>query len=347
MLRSLFNNIFAVNRSLLASASKFNHCSTICPYRKGVLLAWYSGTNECQNDQSVHVISIEGSQQSEPLRIGDCTGNPVLVPAQEDAVLLWSKFEDNGRLLRLADRWKTCSLWVQKIGVRKGQVRLLGEPKQIAEPHQHLLGRCNPLIHNGTVLLPLYDEVERTCVIFEGQDLTYTEVSRYGTDIIQPTLWHRDGKIGSLARNFTRHQKRSYFCESMDGRSWSEPTTARIWNLNNSIHVLNWNGEEVVLWNDTNGRFRKNLTIGVLKYEKDELGFLRVAAEPIEVVGADHGSYPSMCVDNNGDLNFSFTNSIRQIEYHVWNYKFFRERRDNSARRRASSTKRRSKLKES
>lgn len=331
MFRWLSNNIFTVNRYLQISASKFNHCSTVCPNHKGVLLAWYSGAGECHNNQSVYVISIEGSQQSEPLRIGDCTGNPVLIPAKNDAILLWSQFEDNGKVQQLADRWKTCSLWVQKIGVRRGKVHLLGERNKITEPSQHLLGRCNPIIHNGSTILPLYDEVERTCVIFEGNDLEYTETSRYGTDIIQPTLWYKDNKIRSLARNFTQHNKKSYFCESIDGRSWSEPTSTCLWNLNNSIHVVNWNGEEIVLWNDTDGRYRKNLTIGVLKYETDEMGFLRVGAEPIEIVGAARGSYPSMCVDNDGNLNFSFTNESKQIEHHVWNHKFFRTRRNNPA----------------
>ena len=339
MLRWL-SNIFAVNRSLLVSASKFNHCSTVCPYQHGILLAWYSGSGECRDDQSVHVVSIEGSQQSKPLRIGDCTGNPVLVPAKKDAILLWSKFEDNGKISRLADRWKTCSLWTQKIGVRCGEVCLLGKPHKIAGPEQHLLGRCNPLTHNGSILLPLYDEVERTCVIFEGEDLCYTEVGRYGTNIIQPTLWLRDNRICSLARNFTQHNKRSFFCESIDGKSWSQPTMTRLWNLNNSVHVVKWNNEDIVLWNDTDGRLRKNLTIGVLKYEVDELGFLHITAEPIEVVGVEYGAYPSMCIDADDNLNFSFTNNAKQIEYHVWNYKSFRARRNNPAWRAGGVTDR-------
>lgn len=336
-----FRNLFAVSNSLLVSTSfKFNHCSTVCPYHNGVLLAWYSGTGECCDDQSVYIIFIDGLQQSEPLRIGDCTGNPVLIPAKDGgAIILWSKFEDKsyapmGKILRLADRWKYCSLWVQRVAVENGKVHLQEKPKRIAGPEQHLLGRCNPLIHNGSVLLPLYDEVERSCVIFEGKldnILDYVEIGRYGTDVIQPTLWCKGDKIGSLARNFSTHDDNpilSKFCESASGRNWSQPTLSNIWNLNNSLHVVKWYDDIIILWNDTNGRFRKNLTLGVLKCETDDLGFL-VYAEPVEVVGAKYGAYPSMCIGNNGDLNFSFTNISKQIEYHVWNHKFFRERRNN------------------
>jgi hypothetical protein len=296
------------------------------------MLAWYAGSGECQNDQSVHVVFIDGLNITPSLRIGDCTGNPVLVPNGKDAVLLWSKFEDNGRYARLADRWKTCSLWMQEIGVRAGEVTLLYEPNRIAGPEQHLLGRCNPLLIGDTVILPLYDEVRRECVIFKGSGTEYQEIGRFGNDMIQPTLWERDGKIRALSRNFGSHHKRSRYCESIGG-SWTEATSSSLWNLNNSLQVTTWNDEDVVLWNDTNGRWRKNMTIGVLKYGEDDLGFMRVAAEPVEVVGAQHGSYPSMCVDYDGNLNFSFTNAAREISYHVWNAKTFRQRRDYSTRR--------------
>lgn len=347
MMRWLSNNIFAVNRTLRVSASKFNHCSSVCPLHKGTknprgtLLAWYSGSGECHDDQSVHVVFIDGSTMTEPLRVGDCTGNPVLVPAEEDAVLLWSKFEDNNQIRRLVDRWKYCSIWVQRIGVRDGGVHLLGTPAQIAGPDQHLLGRCNPLVHDGRVILPLYDEVARECVIFEGEDLHYAETERFGTNMIQPTIWSKGARVCALARNFGANAgKKSRYCESLNGKNWSQPTQSRLWNINNSVQVTTWNGNDVVLWNDTNGRWRRNLTLGVLQYKNDGPGFDWVEAEPVEVVGVQHGSYPSMCVDYDGNLNFSFTNAAREIEYHVWNDKTFRQRRSYSARRTGTRNRR-------
>ena len=112
MFQRLTNNMFAVNRSLQISASSFNHCSTVCPHHDGALVAWYSGSGECRDDQSVHVVFIDKlNNQFEPIRIGDCTGNPVLWAQGNEAVLLWSKFEDTGDVRRIVDRWKYCSLW--------------------------------------------------------------------------------------------------------------------------------------------------------------------------------------------------------------------------------------------
>lgn len=341
MIRWLSNNIFAVERSLRVFASKFNHCSSVCPIGspRGTMLAWYSGSGECQNDQSVHVVFIDGSNVTASLRIGDCTGNPVLVPNGENAVLLWSKFEDTGQYRRLADRWKTCSLWMQEIGVQAGEVTLLYEPNRIAGPEQHLLGRCNPLVVDDTIMLPLYDEVDRKCVIFQGEGTQYSEVGRFGLDMIQPTIWKRDGKICSLSRNFGSHQKRSRYCESIGG-CWTEATSSSLWNLNSSLQVTTWNEEDIVLWNDTNGRWRKNMTIGVMEYGEDsDLGFMKITAEPITVMGVQHGSYPSMCVDLDGNLNFSFTNAAKEIEYHVWNAKAFKRRRDNPVRQRTRTSR--------
>ena len=338
-MRWLSNSMFAVKRSLQVSALGFNHCSSVCALKspRRTLLAWYSGSGECQNDQSVYVISIDGLSSSKPLRIGNCTGNPVLIPTTggKDAILLWSKFEDNDRYANLASRWKTCSLWTQAIGIRNDKITLLYEPECIAGPERHLLGRCNPLIYNGSILLPLYDEVNRKCVIFQD----FKEIGQFGENMIQPTIWRKGNKICSLSRNFGSQAKKSQYCESTSGGiTWTNPTSSDLWNLNNSVQVVSWHGEDVVLWNDTEGKQRKFMTLGVLEYKEGSFGFMEMTAKPIEVVGLQHGSYPSMCVDYDGNLNFSFTNAARKIEYHVWNYKTFKQKRDNPPRRAGTGT---------
>jgi len=333
----------------------FNHCSSVCPYDRGVLLAWYSGVGECQDDQSVHVIFIQESVKSEPLRIGNGTGNPVFIPGEtkDSAILLWSQFEDDGLNRRLVDRWKTCSLWMQEIKFLDNVERpiRIGEAQKIAEPEQHLLGRCNPIQDGDSNLLPLYDEVTRECVIFKGSGLNYKEVSRYGTDMIQPTLWKKNGfssfssfsspLICSLSRNFPGPQsdsrtrsKNSFFCEGMAGESWSQPTKTSIPNINNSLHVVLWNKENIILWNDTIEPYRRRMTLGVLTIEPDECGFSNIVVERIAVVGDvtddGYGAYPSACVDYYGNLHFSFTNRSKRIEHHTWNYKHFDDVRRNA-----------------
>src|SRR5262245_36947564 len=105
-------DIFVPNQTLELAASTFNHCSSICPFREGTLLAWYSGEEECYDDQSVYLLFIGKTGASSPLRLGDKTGNPVLWRDGERAFLLWSRFEDYGELKTLVDRWKYCSVWL-------------------------------------------------------------------------------------------------------------------------------------------------------------------------------------------------------------------------------------------
>jgi hypothetical protein len=338
MFRSVLNNMFAKNKSLQISASRFNHCSTVCQHKGGVLIAWYSGSGECKDDQSVHVIFINGSKKSEVLRIGDCTGNPVLWSNGDEAVLLWSKFEDTGDMKRLVDRWKHCSLWIQRLTL-KDEIELLGTPERLVTSDEHLLGRCSPIeSKNGYLLLPLYDEVTGECVIFGGAGTFLHEQSRFGDEMIQPTLWENteDGKtkICSLSRNFGGQMQYSRFCESSDnGFSWTVPIPSTLFNINNSVHVVKWGNENMVLWNDTGGRYRRNMTLGVLEspIQHDPNGLKEVRATPLAVVGPAHGSYPSMCVDSGGNLNFTFTNADRTIDHTIWSPKEFRNRRRDSS----------------
>ena len=335
------NNMFAVNRSFQISASQFNHCSTVCPHGNGVFVAWYSGSGECRDDQSVHIVFIDGPTKSETIRIGDCTGNPVLWAHGNDAILLWSKFEKHDDIRSLVDRWKYCSLWIQRLVYDNG-IELLGDPIQIAESDQHLLGRCCPIHTQNGYLLPLYDELKGECVIFAGSGLQFEEHSRFGYKMIQPTLWEHtvDGetKLCALSRNFGSRAKQSFLCESTNGGvTWSDPVPSNLANINNSLHVVHWNKEDVVLWNDTYGPHRDKMTLGVLNEWIPHPGFQEVRVLPVRIVGPRYGAYPSMCVDAAGNLNFTFTNANRTIDYHVWNSKFFRSQRKDSPTRHRSS----------
>ena len=171
----MFNSIFAVSYrkeiEVSQSHSLFHHCSTVCPYKDGVVLAFYSGTGECQDDQGVYVTYFKNNNYADLLKIGDKTGNPVLFSSANHCFLIWSKFEDTGPLRSIVDRWKHCSLWIQKIDVADG-ITLVGQPHQISSPQDHLLGRCLPICianqalyqqtqHTSDYLLPLYDEVAR------------------------------------------------------------------------------------------------------------------------------------------------------------------------------------------
>ena len=318
MLKRLFHNWFDKSRRIEIKAGNFNHCSSVCAHKNGVLVAWYSGVGECRDDQSVHITFVNGDQQAVPLRLGDKTGNPVLIPfSNNKAVLLWSQFEDSGTMRSIVDRWKYCSLWAIFIAYQDGHVQLAGASKQIAGPDQHLLGRCNPIVFDAQLLLPLYDEVAREGVIYRGNGLDFKQIGRLGRDMIQPTLWiGKNKRIHSLSRNFMtqKHFRARHSYSNDGGITWSIPEPTSIPNRNSSLHAIRWYDENFVLWNNTPLLQRKDITIGIL----EGTNIKHVA------VLDDYGAYPSMCVDHNNDLHMTYTSSNRVIIHHTWNYKHFK-----------------------
>ena len=322
MIKKLFHNLFDRSRQIELSAGDFNHCASVCAHRDGVLVAWYAGTGECEDDQNVHVIYISDHYQSEPLKIGDKTGNPVLIPYDNDyAVLVWSRFEDTDKLRRKVDRWKYCSLWATFVGydgrcIHFWPPKRPTAPKQLAAPHQHLLGRCNPITHRGLYLLPLYDEVARRGVIFWGIGQDYKYIGHFGEDMIQPTLWAEKDRIYALSRNFMNKTRfKSCYCYSDNGgETWSAPQPTQIMNRNSSLHVLKWRNRNFIIWNDTPNLRRENITFGVLD---------GITVNKIAVLDS-YGAYPSMCIDRNDDLNMAYTSVNKTIILRTWNHKHLR-----------------------
>lgn len=321
-MRFLLDHFFTLEQSFELVQSRFNHCSTTCPVGKGGLVAWYSGSTECSDDQSVYIIFINHNV-SKILRIGDKTGNPVLwKTGPKNAIILYSKFEDDGTIKRVTDRWKYCSLWIQHLKVTN-EPELVGKPIRISESSQHLLGRCSPLIYSGELLIPLYDEINRNGVIAKFKNDEIELLSRVGLNMIQPTLWIEKEKLCSLSRNFGNNMNHSLYCESVDGGiTWSEPTQTMIPNNNSSLCVKRFNGTNYIIWNNTKNKYRSLMTFGELT-TKDDL----LIGKPISIIGEDNGAYPWMeCTASR--VHISFTRN-QKIIYNVWNKKSIANRRRN------------------
>lgn len=332
-------HIFAVDECSSIGVSAFNHCSSLCPHNNGVLLAWYAGSGECKNDQSVYVTYLSGSKGLTPIRIGNKTGNPILWNENGKTWLLWSKFEDIKPIRNLAHRWRYCSLWIQEVKFN-GEIEL-SQPTRITEATQNLLARTNPIMINKEVVLPLYDEVKRECVLFSGSNGQFEELSRYGRGIIQPAIWVEGKRIHSLGRNFGNRKRYSIHYYSDDCLTWSSNGSSSFRNMNSSIAVHPWNDHHMVLWNNSNTLYRTHMTLGIMDWDAE-------IPKPfaLKVVNARHGSYPCFCVDKDNQLHFAYTNEERKIQHHVWNKKVFKrayaeskllektKRSRNSARRR-------------
>jgi len=322
LLKRFFSNRTPKSHRNELRAGPFNHCSSVCAHKDGVLIAWYAGSGECQDDQSVYVSFERQGVSTTPLYIGPKTGNPVLIPQRSDkAVLMWSKFEDSGPIRSIVDRWKYCSLWMSYVRLSGEKVTLDGHSVQISEPSQHLLGRCNPIRVKNGFLMPLYDETHAHGVIFKGDELEYKPHGRLGFNMIQPTLWAFSDRIYSLSRNFmTRSHFRARQSYSDDGGvTWSDPVPSRLPNNNSSLHAIDWGQHTLIMWNNTPMPKRRSMTLGFMgaaPYVED----WRINV--VDVLD-DYGAYPSMCVDRSNNLHMTYTSSARTIIHHTWNHKHY------------------------
>jgi len=232
-------------------------------------------------------------------------------------------------------------LWIQEITYERG-IQLIGEPKQLADPDQHLLARCRPISIGDVTYIPLYDEVDRCCVLFAGQDGEYEEYTRFGEGVIQPTIWVKphavdpeceiEFMVNALCRNFGNRKYYSQYygtCEehseshgysTLDNvaKNWEHLGDSGFYNVNNSIHVINWQGEEIAVWNDSRSPRRTKLTIGSIRWQSTTPRPTR-----IKIIGETYGSYPSLASDDQY-LYFSFTNHSKEIEYYAWSHKRYK-----------------------
>ncbi len=286
------------------SFGDFNHCSSICHYNNGIFVASYAGTQECAVDQSVYLTYIQDGVQLDTIRIGDGTGNPVIWTDSETIILLYSKFEFNDKISTLVDKWKYCSLWLQRFTFSNRKIYWSSIPIKLADESLHLLGRCRPLNYSNKYFLPLYNESGRYNVIYEGNGTEYSYLSSYGNYCIQPTLWLASGVINSISRNFGSPYKYARHHSSPTGSLWSEQKELGIYNVNHSIHAFAYKDVNYILWNDSKNHNRNNLTLGIINNDLSVTKLLEI--------NKSYGSYPSVSVDDTSII-ITYTNARRKI----------------------------------
>ena len=298
---------------IVVSSGAFNHCSSICQHGTGYFLAYYSGSNECSDDQSVYLTYIKDHNRLDTIKIGDGTGNPVLWESEHNTVImLYSKFEDSGPITRLADRWKYCSLWVQTFSFANEKIYWTSIPYKISNGNDNLLGRCKPIksSKDGLTYLPLYNELSRHNVIYTGKFYDYSMKCSFGYDMIQPTIWEQFGGMHSLSRNFTGdgRQQPLYvtlrYSHTDQNGIWTTPIPTTINNNNSSLQVFSHKADYYIIYNNTVSNTRRLLTLGKLN---DDL-----TVDTKAVISGSYGAYPSYCTM--GDkIYISYTNEHRQI----------------------------------
>lgn len=327
------------------SKERFNHCASVNTHKGIPVLAWYSGVKECQDDQSVYLANPTNSDLLDGVpyeRVGGKTGNPIVFSHDGEAYLIYSKFESD---IKGAMRWQNCSLWLSRLIVGKSHHPMMLEGVQIAESSEHLLARCNPIsMPDGSTVIPLYNEQDAHNVIFrlepnESLPSQFNKVKpiNYGFNCIQPTLFLDGNELYSLSRTFTPYHRWSV--QTVNAQIYSPlhnicdrnglkkaavdsgGITSPLYNLNSSIHAINWGKDIFILWNRKRSRSRINLSLGrisVLPKSPSNVQTNVEVKDYVDITKTFKGSYPSLAVHKN-KLHFAYTNNSYNIAYHVWN----------------------------
>lgn len=301
MISKMINSFFPTSSQIVLSNGNFNHCASVVPCKKGVIVTWYSGSAECNDDQQVNVIQTDGKVTSEIYTKTNKKGNPIIWQEGSKTYLLYSMFEKQTPVP--VHKWKYCSLWIEQIKQKGNKIIQIGETSQLSSPDDNLLARCNPITVDGKTILPLYNEKDRVPVLYSGSDGIYSKLSDIPLhDAIQPTIMIVGNKYKLLARcmDGTRQVK---CVESVDLVNWKRKTSD-LHNANNSISSMIYDNTNYIAWNDT-PKGRSSLRFALVN------NLCRVSREFI--IDGFYGSYPNMCVDKRGKLWIVYTNHSKQI----------------------------------
>ncbi|MDB4490294.1 exo-alpha-sialidase [bacterium] len=332
--------MFKFTRFKEFNKERFNHCASVNIHKGVPILAWYSGVKECQDDQSVYLVNPTLADAALPYeRVGGKTGNPIVFSHNGEAYLIYSKFESDTRGVM---RWQNCSLWLSRLAIGKNHHPMVLEGIQIAGSSEHLLARCNPIsMPDGSTVIPLYNEQDAHNVIFrlepnESLPSQFDKVKpiSYGFDCIQPTLFLDENELYSLSRTFSPYHKLSNIqiyspLHNICDRNGLKKAAidSPLYNLNSSIHAINWGKDIFILWNRKRSRSRTNLSLGRISVVPVSPSNVQANVEVkdyVDITKTFKGSYPSLAVHKN-KLHFAYTNNSYNIAYHVWNKRQYKQ----------------------
>jgi len=340
--------------NFIARGPEMHHCSSIARDDSGYFICYYHGS-ECTDGQRVAVSFFEEvGKEVCHIDLDYKTGNPIVWTFKDQVYLMYSLFTDAtidgvaiGYGRSPVDRWKNCDNYLAKISYQNGKI----EYEELGKINgaYGLLGRCQPLIEEDRVLLPLYREEDPACQIWEfvlkdGQP-SLSMLSEFGTIseemkescariglgmsklgngvAIQPTLTFSNGRYIAICRNVCRpssrevdHNCKAWVTSSEDCKSWDKLAMAGIPNHNNSVAAVSrGNQDDLVVFNSNRSR-SDMILYGVKSRNKINLDYMlnkmRVSF-----------SYPNIVLDE-GDLHVVHTN-CGMIAWHYFNKEFVQE----------------------
>ncbi len=233
----------------------FNHCASIIVLpqidfcKDKSVIVGYCGA-ECTDEQRVFIYFNGKYTEFKPR-----TGNPIIWIHNSRVNILYSIFEDmssDGSVpLSPVDRWKFCSNHHINLSIKDFIRKLQYAPDTIEEESIRvndmfgLLVRCQPISSQQDCFIPMYREKDPVCelwslssdnhLIFKSRFGESSEQSHLGQGVaIQPTFFHKNGRLCSLMRNVSRSYQYAW-ASFYDEEKWSKIEQTKIPNENNSL----------------------------------------------------------------------------------------------------------------
>jgi predicted neuraminidase len=289
------------------------HASTIESTPKGLVAAWFGGTDEGNDDVGIWVSRHDGKAWSAPVEVANGVEsktkrypcwNPVLYQSPGGPLLLFYKVGPNprawwGMVIRSTDDGKTWSAPERLpdgiLGPIKDKAVLVG--KDLICP--------SSTEHDGWKV-----HIERTSDLGKTWSKTDSLVDAKEFGVIQPTLLiHPEGKLQILCRCQQRKIVESWSTDG--GKTWSKLAATSLPNNNSGLDAVNLaDGWMLLVYNHTT-RGRSPLNVSVSKDGKAWQGALALETDPGEF------SYPAMIATPDGKVHITYTwnrKKIRHIE---------------------------------
>jgi predicted neuraminidase len=289
------------------------HASTIAQTPKGLVTAFFGGSDEGNDDVGIWVCRRDGSTWSAPVEVANGVEstdkrypcwNPVLYQAPDGPLLLFYKVGPNpiewwGMLKRSEDHGQTWS-----------------SPERLPEG---MLGpiKNKPVLVKGDLLCPSSTEqqgrdwrvhMERTADLGRTWEKTESVADPKTFRVIQPTiLVHPEDKLQILCRSGKGKIAQSWSYDG--GKTWSPLTASVLPNPDSGIDAVNLqDGRMLLVYNHTR-RGRSPINVALTRDGQTWEAALELETEPGEF------SYPAVICTPGGHAHITYTWKRKKIKY--------------------------------
>jgi predicted neuraminidase len=310
------------------------HASTITETTRGLVAAWFGGTEEKDPDVGIWSSYNDGAGWTSPKEWADGvqhkdlrypTWNPVLYqPPGDSPLMLFFKVGPDPRN------------WWGEVVVSYDAGRSFRDRRRLPEGMDGPV-RCKPLLlSNGNLLCPSSTEHGNdwrfhfeTLNNFDhpelGNSWARMEPAEQPFQVIQPSLLtHPDGTIQALCRS--KHEKIIQTFSKDQGKTWSPLEETELPNNNSGIEALTLaDGRHLLLYNHMGGGRRSEGwgKRNVLHLAISEDGQHWNAAAIVERADSGEFSYPAMIQSKDGLVHMTYTWNRKRVKHVTVDPKLF------------------------